>query len=131
MLEVYTDGATDAHGWSGIGIVLKQGKEIEEYSFPIGKHSSNHVAEFEAIVRALTICSEQYVGEILSFRLDAQVVVDAVEKNFTRNKAFKPYVKEIQDLSGNFPHLFIKWIPQKDNVHADRLAKRAIYLNEK
>lgn len=130
MIVVYTDGAMDGEGWSGAGIVIHSENNVEEYSLPIGRKKLNQEAEFEAVVRALRMCEQRFPGEILSFRLDARVVVDVMEKNFTKNKTFQPYVKEIQQLSNAFPHIFVKWIPQTDNQQADQLAKQAIHLNE-
>lgn len=130
MIEVYTDGATDGEGWSGIGIVMKQNKKVHEFSFPIGQTHSNHEAEFAALVQALTLCKELFPDEVVSVRTDSKVVVDTVEKEYTKNRMFQPYIEEIQKLFLGFPHVFIKWIPQQTNTHADRLAKKAIYQNE-
>lgn len=130
MIVVYTDGAMDGEGWSGVGIVLHSENNVQEHRIPIGRKKLNQEAEFEAVVRALRMCAQKFPGEILSFRLDARIVVDVMEKNFTKNKTFQPYVKEIQQLSSTFPHIFVKWIPQTDNQQADRLAKQAIHLNE-
>lgn len=130
MIIVYTDGAMDGEGWSGAGFTVQNGKYVKEYSIPIGQKRTNHEAEFEAVVEALKICRKEYPLEILSFRLDARVVVDIVEKNYTKNKAFQPYLTEIHDLIEAFPHFFIKWIPQNSNLQADQLARKAIYLND-
>lgn len=127
MIEVYTDAASKGNpGKSGIGIVIKSGKRDVEYSFPIGTYS-NHEAEFHAVIKALELCKVQYPKEILSFRTDSKIVVDTVEKNYTKNNNFLPLLERIQELSGHFPLFFIKWIPEKQNQRADRLAKEGIH----
>lgn len=128
MIEVYTDGASSGNpGISGAGIYILANEKTYEFSIPLGV-MSNHEAEFYAVIKALEICVEQYPKEILSFRSDSKVVVDVIEKNFTKNKQFEPLLAEINKMSKSFPHFFIKWIPGTSNYHADRLAKQAIRI---
>lgn len=131
MIEVFTDGASRGNpGESGIGIVLKKNKESDEYAFPLGS-MTNHEAEFYAVIRALEICRDKYPDEIISVRTDSKVVVDTVEKNHTKNKTFLPLLEQIHMLSQEFPLFFIKWIPEKQNQQADRLAREAIRKENK
>jgi len=125
-MTVYTDGSTDSNGLSGIGIVIKKEKNIFEYNFLIEEINTNHEAEFAAVKKALEICKDIDQNEILSFRTDAKVVVDAIDKRYTGNDAFAPILKDILALIDTFPLFFIKWIPTNENKHADELAKRAI-----
>ena len=130
MIEVYTDGATNEKlQLSGAGVFIKADGKFYEYTFPL-KNMSNHEAEFIAVVKALEICMEKFPGEILSFHTDAQVIVDAIEKTFIKNDLFKPYLEKIIYISAKFPYFFIKWIPSKQNFHADRLAKKAIHIQK-
>lgn len=129
MIEVYTDGASRGNpGLSGAGIYIRANGESYEYAFPLGI-LSNHEAEFEAVIKALDICRENFSNHILSFRSDSQVVVDTIEKNHTNNKRFLPLLQQIREKENDFPHFFIKWIPNKKNKQADTLAKKAINLN--
>jgi|SRR5699024_1934374 len=126
MIEVYTDGASSGNpGASGAGIYMKANGKSHEFALPLGE-MSNHEAEFHAVNEALAICIEKFPGEILSFHSDSQVVVDAIEKNYVKNETFKALLKKIMEKSNAFPYFFIKWIPSKQNFHADQLAKRAI-----
>lgn len=126
MIEVYTDGASSGNpGISGAGIYIRGNGKTYEYAFPLG-NLSNHEAEFHAVIKGLEICSELFSDEILSFRSDSKVVVDIIEKNFTKNKAFQPLLAQINEKSSAFPYFFIKWIPSSQNFHADQLAKKAI-----
>lgn len=131
MIEVYTDGASSGNpGVSGAGIYIKANGKVEEYTFPL-EILSNHEAEFQAVIKALEICRERFPEEILSFRSDSRVVVDVVEKNFTKNKTFLPLLEKIKEEAASFPFFFIKWIPEKINSHADRLAKEAIRMQRR
>lgn len=126
MIEVYTDGASSGNpGASGAGIYIKAGGDRLEYSIPLGI-MTNHEAEFHAVIAALDICERDFPNEILSFRSDSQAVVQAVDNHFTKNKTFLPLVEAIQEKTSQFPYFFIKWIPEKENSHADRLARKAI-----
>ncbi|WP_404455112.1 reverse transcriptase-like protein [Virgibacillus necropolis] len=128
MIEVYTDGASSGNpGISGAGIYIKASGKTHEYLFPLGE-MSNHEAEFHAVIKALEICVEHFPGEILSFRSDSKLVVDAIEKDFTKNQIFLPMLEKIREEASNFPYFFIKWIPEKSNKNADQLARKAIRM---
>lgn len=126
LIEIYTDGASHGNpGFSGAGVYIKaQGKE-HRYAFPLDI-MSNHEAEFHAVIKALEICQSDFPGEILSFRTDSQVVVDAIEKNDIKNKHLAPLLNLIQTLASEFPYFFIKWIPSHQNQQADQLARQAL-----
>ncbi|UOQ85839.1 ribonuclease HI family protein [Gracilibacillus salinarum] len=126
MIEVYTDGASKGNpGPSGVGIYIKKGAQHWEQSHYIGEYS-NHEAEFIAVIKALEWCQHQFSDEIVSCRSDAKVVVDAIEKEVVRNSQYQPYVNQIIQLAAVFPYFFMKWIPEKQNKHADVLARNAI-----
>lgn len=126
MIEVYTDGAANGNpGISGAGIYIKANKKEEKHAIPLGS-CSNHEAEFHAVIKALEICKEKFPNEILSFRSDSKIVVDTIEKDFTKNKTFQPLLETINTAKKDFPYFFIKWIPNQENKHADILAKQAI-----
>lgn len=126
MITVYTDGASRGNpGPSGVGIYIKDDQKTYEYSIPL-QQMTNHEAEFHAVIEALKICQQKFPNEILSFRSDAKIVVDSIEKNFTNNDAFQPLLEKVSKKSAIFPYFFIKWIPANTNIQADQLAKQAI-----
>ncbi|WP_079709657.1 ribonuclease HI family protein [Paraliobacillus ryukyuensis] len=131
MLEVYVDGATSGNpGPSGIGIVLKKKNFLKEEKHSIGI-VNNHEAELIAVTKGLQLCKELFPGEILSLRSDSKLVIDMIEKEYTKNKTFAPYLEQILSLMHTFPYCFIKWIPDGQNTQADRLARLAIQaINE-
>ncbi|GAB4071883.1 reverse transcriptase-like protein [Barrientosiimonas marina] len=126
MIEVYTDGASSGNpGVSGAGVYIKLEDNAWEFTFPLPV-MSNHEAEFHAVIKALDVCVENFTGEILSFRSDSKLVVDAIETGYARNAAFKPLLTAINERIEEFPLFFIKWISEKHNLHADQLARQAI-----
>ncbi|MFS0750847.1 reverse transcriptase-like protein [Oceanobacillus sp. 1P07AA] len=126
MIEVYTDGATLGNpGIGGAGIYIKDGKQSYQYSISLST-MSNHEAEFHAIIHGLQLCKKHFPNEILSFRTDSKVAADSIERGYTKNKLFQGLLHTINQISSEFPFFFIKWIPEKQNNHADKLAKKAI-----
>lgn len=131
LIEIYIDGASAGNpGPSGAGIFIKGQGTIEKYSFPLG-NMSNHEAEFHTFIKALNICLEKgYSESIVSFRTDSELVNQAVQKEFVKNKLYSPLLEEALLLSKKFPLFFMKWIPSSENKIADELARAAIRKNK-
>ncbi|GAA0350080.1 reverse transcriptase-like protein [Bacillus horti] len=129
MIKVYIDGASAGDpGQSGAGIYINHGGgNVEHISRPLGL-LTNHEAEFEALLIALKH-GEERKWAIVSFHTDSQLVEQAVEKRFVKNKKYQPYLEEALELISHFDLFFIKWIPSKENQVADQLARDAIRLN--
>ncbi|UOQ42759.1 ribonuclease HI family protein [Halobacillus salinarum] len=126
MIEVYTDGAAMGDpGPSACGVYMKHADKHWEYSFQLGE-LSNHEAEFWGVIKALEICQSEFPGEIISLRSDSRIVVDTLEKEFSKNEKFIPLLERIQHLKNAFAFVFIKWIPEKQNKNADRIARSAL-----
>ena len=125
MIELYTDGASAGNpGISGIGIYITGEGYSLKLSEPIPP-CDNHTAEFMAFIRGLEEAAKLSNG-ILSARSDSQLVVQAVEKQFVKNPAYKPLLKKALKLISNFEYFFIKWISDDTNKAADALAREAI-----
>jgi ribonuclease HI len=130
LIEVYIDGASAGNpGPSGAGIFIKGNGKAEKYSIPLG-NMSNHEAEYHAFIKALEICLEKgYSKSVVSFRTDSQLVSNAVEKEFVKNKLYLPLFEKALSLSMQFDLFFMKWIPSIENKTADELARLAIRKN--
>ncbi|MBN8234629.1 ribonuclease HI family protein [Halobacillus kuroshimensis] len=126
MIEVHTDAACSGDpGLSAAGIVIKTNNQTEEHQFFLGTWT-NHEAEFLAVSRALELCRSDYPGEIISIRSDSKIVVDTLDRKYTKNKKFLPLFEHIQELEQSFSFVFYKWIPDKQNRHADKLARECL-----
>jgi ribonuclease HI len=130
LIEVYIDGASAGNpGPSGAGIFIKGNGITEKYSIPLG-NMSNHEAEYHAFIKALEICLEKGLqNSVLSFRTDSQLVNQAVEKEFVKNKLYTPLLNHALHLAKQIPLFFMKWIPSAENKAADELARLAIRKN--
>ncbi|MBM6619319.1 reverse transcriptase-like protein [Bacillus suaedaesalsae] len=128
MIEVYIDGASSGNpGPSGAGIFIKGNGIVEQHSIPLGT-MSNHEAEYYSLIKALEICIEKKLS-IVSFRTDSQLVDQAMEKEYVKNKQYLPLLEKALELSKQFDLFFIKWIPSSQNPVADKLAREAIRKN--
>ncbi len=126
MIDVFTDGASSGHpGISGAGIYIIAADHTKKHAIPLAS-MTNHEAEFHAVILALDICMNNYPNEIISLQSDSQLVIDAIEKKFVKNSRYKALLENIMENATHFPYVFPKWIPAKQNYHADRLAKQAI-----
>ena len=130
MIEVYIDGASAGNpGPSGAGIFIKGNGIVEKFSLPLGV-MSNHEAEYHALIKALEICLENgYFRSLVSFRTDSELVNNAMEKAFVKNKQYSPLLEIALNLSSKFDLFFMKWIPSIENKVADELARQAIRKN--
>ncbi|MBN9653024.1 ribonuclease HI family protein [Halobacillus sp. GSS1] len=130
MLEVYTDAACSGEpGPSAAGVVIKKNQKTEEHQFYLGNWT-NHEAEFLAIIHALQICKEKHPGEIISIRSDSKIAVDTMDKRYTKNEKFLPLFNQIMSLEESFSYVFYKWIPDKQNKNADRLARECLQTKQ-
>jgi ribonuclease HI len=130
LIEVYIDGASAGNpGPSGAGIFIKGNGIVEKFSLPLGV-MSNHEAEYHALIKALEICIEKgYFRSLVSFRTDSELVNNAMEKEFVKNKQYSPLLEIALNLSSKFDLFFMKWIPSIENKVADELARQAIRKN--
>jgi ribonuclease HI len=127
VVKVYIDGASAGNpGPSGVGIYIKIGiGNVERYSIPLTE-MSNHEAEWISLIKALEICLEKgYL--MVFFHTDSQLVEQAVEKKYVKNKLYEPLLQQALDLIEQMDLFFIKWIPSKENHVADELARQAIH----
>ncbi|WP_082234037.1 reverse transcriptase-like protein [Halobacillus massiliensis] len=130
MIEVYTDAAAAGNpGPCAAGIIIKNGRSSDEYAVYLGE-MTNHEAEFLAILHALKICQDKYPGEILSVRSDSQSAVHALDQQYSKNSRFAPILEQIIQIQESFSMVFYKWIPDKSNKNADRVARAELKKNQ-
>ena len=128
VVKIYTDGCSRGNpGPSGIGILIvdNNGKEIERISEYIGK-TTNNVAEYKAILRAVSECESRKIDKVIFFT-DSELIVNQLNKSYKiKDEKLKIlYVKLLNKLI-NFRNWSIKHIPREDNKIADSLANQAL-----
>lgn len=137
MLKIYVDASTKGNpGPSGIGIQMIDATNYLQLHFPVLEMISNHEAEFLALETALKEGITRQLHQQNTFVYsDSKVVVETIDKNYSNNPIFKPYLTRIQSLLQQYELLIIQWLPEKQNKGADNLArqglKKALDANKK
>ncbi|ASZ07684.1 ribonuclease HI family protein [Enterococcus thailandicus] len=127
MLRVYIDASTKGNpGPSGGGIVILGENRYEQLAVPLSD-GSNHEAEFEVFLKTLEILKEKELNtETIFCYSDSKTLVSTIDKNFTTNELFQPYLSAIQSLLPTFSLFLLQWIPESKNKGADNLARQAL-----
>ncbi|NOX20317.1 MAG: ribonuclease HI family protein [Nitrospirae bacterium] len=123
---IYSDGASSGNpGPAGIGaVVIVDGKK-ETLSEYIGT-TTNNVAEYTALIRALELAQKRGVREVEIF-LDSELIVKQLSGQYrVKNKGLQPLFERVKTLLSGFKVLGIRHIPREENKEADTLSKRAI-----
>ncbi len=93
-LTIYTDGGARGNpGPAAIGVVVLNGKElVAEFGRVIGA-TTNNVAEYEAVIAALTHIKERGIPVAkINFLLDSQLVVNQINGLY---KVTKPHLRDL------------------------------------
>jgi ribonuclease HI len=127
LLTINIDGASRGNpGPSGIGAVFsREGEKVVEYKEFVG-NTTNNLAEYMALKKALTIASTLKDEEITVLS-DSELVVK--QRNYSykvRAKQLKTIFREINNLEKYFKSVQYKHVPRESNRDADFLANKAI-----
>ena len=126
-MTINIDGASRGNpGPSGIGIVLTKGDlKIDEYREFVGD-TTNNLAEYIALKKALKIASTLDDDEI-TILSDSEVVIKQRNSLYkVRSKQLKIIFRQINNLEKYFRIVIYKHIPREKNGCADLLANKAI-----
>ena len=127
MLTINIDGASRGNpGPSGIGVVIsREGEKIAEYNEFIG-NSTNNLAEYMALKKALKMASTLEDNEI-TILSDSELVVKQRNHYYkVRSKRLKVIFREISNLEKSFKWVCYRHIPRENNRAADLLANKSI-----
>lgn len=135
LIEVYFDGLCQPINPGGIPcyafIVKGDGKTIySDYGIagePFSNDSTNNVAEYTALVKALEWLLANNLGssrvEIMS---DSQLIVNQLAGDYkVKAKRMISLYKQVLRLMRTFQDIQIKWVPRENNREADRLTNKA------
>jgi ribonuclease HI len=127
LLTINIDGASRGNpGPSGIGVVIsREGEKIAEYNEFIG-NSTNNLAEYMALKKALKMASTLEDNEI-TILSDSELVVKQRNHYYkVRSKRLKVIFREISNLEKSFKWVCYRHIPRENNRAADLLANKSI-----
>lgn len=134
-LEVYFDGLCQPVNPRGVAcyayVVKEDGSTIHsEYGVagePFSKESTNNVAEYTALQKALEwLASNCRTHEKVIVRSDSQLVVNQLSGRYrVRTKKLVPLYLGAVALIKKFADMQIEWVPREKNAEADRLTNVA------
>ena len=135
MIQVNIDGLCQPINPGGIAcyafIIKKNGTTIHSgYGVagePFSKDSTNNVAEYTALARALEwLVANNLVSEKVEIESDSKLVVNQLAGVYkVKGKRIIPLYKQVLLLKTKFSDIEIKWIPREENKEADRLTNIA------
>ena len=128
MIEAFCDGGARGNpGPAAFGYVIKKdGQIIKSGNGYIGI-ATNNVAEYTAVIEALTWLESSYPKVNLTFYLDSELVVSQLSGIYkVKNSNIRDLVFKIRTLESNFGQVNYKHIPREKNKQADRLVNLAL-----
>jgi ribonuclease HI len=135
LIEVYFDGLCQPKNPGGIScyaFVVKSGGRILHSNYgvagePFSDESTNNVAEYTALIRALEWLLENNLGRAkVEIKSDSQLIVNQLTGDYkVKSKRIISLYKQVLLLKSKFQDIQIKWIPREKNREADRLTNKA------
>lgn len=132
---VHTDGGARGNpGPAGIGFVIRDGSSqvLKNIGTYIGE-ATNNVAEYEALIRALTelkkvIPKEKRKSAQIEVRMDSELVVKQLNGEYQiKEEPLQLLFVKVWNLRvSEFPHVTFTHIPREENHEADALVNQAI-----
>ncbi|MEW6026743.1 MAG: ribonuclease HI family protein [Planctomycetota bacterium] len=134
-IDAYIDGASRGNpGPSAVGVFIRDaaGKDIIRKGEYIGE-TTNNVAEYTALIRAL-----KYLNKILKTKpaeinvySDSELLVNQLNGDYRiKSKNLIPLAIEVRKIMKAHSGIKLNLIPREDNKIADKLANKAMNLQE-
>lgn len=128
--RAWIDGASRGNpGEAGFGVVFELDGRREEITGFLGR-TTNNVAEYAALVAALTHAVRSGCGELELFS-DSQLLVRQLDGAYRVKAAhLVPIFLRVLALRRELGRLTVRHVPREENLEADALANRAIDRRE-
>lgn len=133
MVKIYTDAAFDPNKkMAAIVTLYHHSNERFQFSEFIPQIEDNHQAEFKAMILCLEkLIQQQQQEQLCQIYSDSKIVISSIEKEYVKDERYQPYLNKILSLKENFSLIFFNWIPEKQNLAADQLAKSVLHKHIK
>ena len=135
MIEVYFDGLCQPINPGGIScyafVVKSGGRTIyTDYGVagePFSEDSTNNVAEYTALVKALQWLLENNLGSSkVEVKSDSKLIVNQLTGDYkVKARRIISLYKQVLLLKSKFQDIQIKWVPREKNREADTLTNKA------
>lgn len=128
VFRVNTDGACRGNpGPASLGVSIRDasGAEVAIASETLGV-TTNNVAEYRALVRALELLAELGAEEA-EFLLDSELIVKQLNGQYrVKDPKMKVQFAEVQRGLARLRHYRVRHVPRAENHRADELANAAL-----
>lgn len=133
MVKIYTDAAFDPNKKMATIVTLyHQSNQRFQFSEFVPHIEDNHQAEFKAMILCLEkLIQQQLQDQLCQIYSDSKIVISSIEKEYVKDERYQPYLNKILSLKENFSLIFFNWIPEKQNLAADQLAKSVLHKHIK
>ncbi|MGB6838726.1 MAG: ribonuclease HI family protein [Microgenomates group bacterium] len=134
-ISIYCDGGARGNPGPSAGafVVVSNGKVLHKQAKYLG-HATNNVAEYEAVILALTWLSEKgrfSVRQSVIVNLDSELVTKQMSGLYKiKNSKLKTLFLTAKKLESQLPFkIFYKWSPRSKNRLADFLVNKELDRN--
>jgi len=133
IFRIYCDGGARGNpGPAGIGVVVNDEKDnlIHKFGKRIGA-TTNNVAEYTAVVEALTYLGEKIrfeKGDKIAFHLDSELVVSQLNGIYkVKNEKLRLLLWKVREKEAGFSMpISYQHIPREENHLADAMVNEAL-----
>ena len=130
QIIVYTDGASRGNpGPAAAAFILNEptGTQLQAKAFFIGR-TTNNVAEYTAIIKALQAAKEIGAKELIVFS-DSELLVRQINGKYkVKSEQIRPLFQQAIELLSEFENYKVRFIPREKNKEADKLVNQALNL---
>ena len=115
---IYTNSDGGARGNPGpgaIGIIVRENDRIlTKYSQKIGNYTTNNIAEYEALIKALELASN-FTDKELTCILDSELIVKQLLGEYkVRDPKLLELFLKVQKLQEKFQRIIYKYVSRED-----------------
>jgi len=128
MIEVFCDGGSRGNpGPAAYGFVVKENQKLIYQGRGYLGIATNNLAEYTAVVKALSWLAENFAGEDLLLNLDSQLVVSQLSGLYkVKNPKLRELIFKIREFESNFGSVSYRHISRNQNKEADALVNQAL-----
>ena len=134
MIQINSDGGARGNpGPAAIGLIIrKKDKILKKYSKKIGR-TTNNVAEYKALIKALEIASKFKDKEVVCF-LDSELVVRQLDGKYkVKNKKLIPLFSKVKKAEKKFEKVAYRHVSRWNKYQkiADKLVNKELDKRKK
>lgn len=131
MIDVFCDGGARGNpGPAAWGFVIKVDDKIVKEDCGYIGIATNNIAEYTALVEALSYLGGNFKGQSAKVYLDSKLVVSQLNGQYKiKNLNIAKLVREVREIEKSLGNIVYNHIPRDQNKEADKLVNIALDKN--